>query len=294
MNFPLENSRTLRELPPRSLDWFTQAVMLCGDFLSQTGWALLAIGSFFFWTTAVRSEVKIWFEAQTSDWREISGTVERADSTNSIEKRQRIWKFTHSFWLDNEKFHGTSYAIGKKFDKGQTVYIHYDAAAPKASFIIGNRRSQYSWRVNLLLLIPLLGLVFVLYPVRQNFRFLKVLKIGDFTRGKLVEKHATRQTVRNGSIELPVFTYRFEFGHEGVIYHATCRTHHTNLVEDEETEIILFDKYNPTNNLVYDAVPNVPAIDDEGKMLPIDRWKAWALFLPAFFLAINAVFALLS
>ncbi len=295
MNQPIEQQRVLRELPPRPLDWYTQAVLLCGDFISQTGWALLAVGSIFFWTTAVNSEVTHFFEKQTIDWQTKAGVVLEADTTLGVENKKRIWKYRHSFNPgDGYRYLGTSYSVGKKFDSGQIAYIQYDPENPETNYIVGLRRSEYSWRVNLLLLIPAFGLFFILYPVRMNLRDLRLLKIGDFTRGMLESKTATGQSVKKGAQVLPVFKFQFRFEYAGVIYLASCRTHHASLVEDEATESILFDRYNPTYNLVYDAVPNVPPISGDGKMERMPAAKAWVLFLPVFTIVVNLIFASLT
>ena len=94
MTSALENQRTLRELPPRRLDWYTQAVLLLGDRVSQAGWALLALGSVFFWTTAVNSEVKYWFQDQTAHWQDKEGVILEADSTGTVENGERVWRPT--------------------------------------------------------------------------------------------------------------------------------------------------------------------------------------------------------
>ncbi|MEZ4960469.1 MAG: hypothetical protein R2830_11685 [Saprospiraceae bacterium] len=284
--------RTLRELPPRHLDWYTQAVLLFGDYLSQAGWAMLAIGSVFFWITSVNSEAKMLLQERTVHWQEKAGVILEADSTMAVQDGKRVWKYKHSFGLDGEKYLGESYSVGKKFDAGQIAYIRYDADNPTTNYLIGLRRSKYSWRVNLFLLVPALGLLLALYPIRQNLRFLRVLKIGDFTRGKLVGKTATKQSRTHGGTVLPVFKYNFEFEHNGTKYIATCRTHRTNLVEDEASEIILYDRYRPTLNIVYDAVADAPDIQASGKMGRAPGWKAWVLFLPAFTVVVNGVYLL--
>ena len=65
-------------------------------------------------------------------------------------------------------------------------------------------------------------------------------------------------------------------------------------MEDEETEIILFDRYQPTFNLVYDAVPNIPHINEEGHMEPMWGLKTSVLFLPVFTIVLNLVYFLTS
>lgn len=293
MTRPDENQRTLRELPPRRLDWYSQAVMLFGDNISQAGWLLLAIGSYFFWTTAVNSEVKYWFEDKAIRWSEKAGVILSADSTATQEDGTRIWKYRHSFSLDDGyRYLGTSFSLGKKFDAGQIAYIRYDSKRPTTNHLVSLRRSEHNWRVNLLLLLPALGLWFVLHPVRDNLHFLKLLRIGDFTRGQFDNKTATGQSVKNGAKVLPVFRYQFRFQHEGVIYLAVCYTHLTHLVEDETTESILYDRFQPAFNLVYDAVPNVPPIGPDGRLGKMRAEKAWVLFLPVFVVALNLAFAM--
>ena len=283
----------LRELPPRRLGWYSQVVLLGGDFITQAGWALLAIGSFFFWTTAVNSEVKYWLEDKTIDWAEKAGKILEADSTATVEGKERVWRYRHSFMPgDGYRYLGTSYSIGKKFDAGQVAFVRYDANHPETNYLVSLRRSEHNWRVNLLLVIPALGLWFVLFPVKDNLYFLRLLKIGNFTRGQLVEKTATGQSIKAGAQLLPVFRYSFRFVHNGTTYLAYCRTHHAHLVEDEKSESILFDFYQPTRNLVYDAVPNVPPIDASGRMGDVGLEKSWVLFLPIFTLVLNLVFAL--
>ncbi|MEZ4931886.1 MAG: hypothetical protein R2788_07190 [Saprospiraceae bacterium] len=93
---------------------------------------------------------------------------------------------------------------------------------------------------------------------------------------------------------MPEFRYSFEFEYEEIKYLANCRTHETDKVEDEETEIVLFDRYQPTFNLVYDAVQNVPNINEEGNMESLGGVKAWVLFLPVFTVVFNLVYLLTS
>jgi hypothetical protein len=289
-----QEERTLRELPPRHLGWYTRAVLFFGDRVSQMGWLLFTAGSLFFWTTSTHSEARLWFHHQTLDWATKAGDVLSVDSTGKWEDKKQIWHYGHTFALDGVRYPGESYSVGKKFDAGQIAYIQYDPEDPGYNRIIGMRQNLYSVRANWMLLLPLLGLFFIFHPVSQNLRFIRLLKIGDFTRGKLAGKTATNESVKTGGSVRPVVKYLFAFEYEGTVYHANCRTHRTDLVEDEETESILFDRYNPAYNLVYDAVPNVPVTGPGGKMMPAPVGKAWVLFLPAFGVAVNLVYLLLS
>lgn len=282
--------RVLREMPPRHLNWHTRLVLLFGDPASQAGWLLLAVGSVFFWTTSIRSEAALWLEQKSTHWQRDVGQVLTADSTSLWEKGNHVWKYEYYFDLAGKQYHGVSYSPGKKFDPKQIVYIHYNPSNPDISYIIGLRRTPYPARLNVLLVIPLLGLALVLLPLRQRLKFLHILKIGDFTRGRLISKTPTGKTVREGIRVLPQFKYLFQFEHEGTLYLSSCVTHLGYLVEDEEAEIILYDRFNPQNNIVYDAVPNVPKIDESGRMCQAPTHKAWVVALPVFTLSFNLLF----
>lgn len=281
------------ELPPRRLDWFTQAVLLLGDWVSQAGWGLLALGSIFFWTTTMNSEITLGSESGIV-WKKKAGVVLAADTTGTLEGQQPIWHYRHSFSLDGERYLGESFSVGKKFDEGQIAFIQFDAANPKHNFLVGLRQKQFGKKTNWLLFLPLLGLPLVIWPIRENLKFIRLLKIGDFTRGKLMGKEGTGKSRKSGVMVQPIMRYDFAFKHKEAEYLATCKTHQTHLVEDEKTERILFDRFDPTYNLVYDAVPNVPKIGKNGRMTPLEGWRGWVLFLPAFTIFLNLVFYWLS
>lgn len=290
MEEPIADDRTLRELPPRQLHWYAVLVLLFGNYAAQSGWLMLAAGSFFFWTTALRSEAALWIQQRQIPWEKVTGVVRSTDSLHRIEQGERIWACHYTFSLAGHRFSGTSYSVGKKFDAGQIVYIHYDPIQPRRNHIIGLRRSPYSAWLNLLLLIPLAGLLPVLVPLRKKLRFIRLLRYGSFTRGTLLSKNPTGQSIRRGATVLPVVKYLFQFEHQGTIHLASCRTAHTHLVEDEAAEIILYAPSHPATNVVYDAIPNVPDIGRDGRLLPIPFHKSWVVLLPVFTTVFNLLF----
>lgn len=286
--------RYLKELPPRRLDIITQAVLFCGDAASQFGWFLLAMGSVFFWVVAIHSEARTWVDERNVDWQSKAGFVIAADSLIAQEHGEKIWKYRHSFALDDYRYFGESYSVGRKFDAGQIAYIRYDTNNPQKNYMVGLRRNEFSSKADWFLIVPVFGLLLLSLPMRYNFKVIKLLKIGDFTRGKMTNKYATGETVKKGGTVMPEFRYSFQFTHNEEPFIATARTHETDKVEDEETEMVLFNRYEPTFNLVYDAVPNVPHINEEGIMEPIRGLKAWVLFLPVFTVVLNLVYFVFS
>ena len=101
--FPEENpGKVLYEAPPRKLDWATQAALFFGDMISQTGWGLFALGSIFFWTTSVNSDLVSRFEEHNIDWHRKAGVILQADSTGVFQGKNAVWQYRHSFAIDGE------------------------------------------------------------------------------------------------------------------------------------------------------------------------------------------------
>ena len=99
-------------------------------------------------------------EERNVEWQEKAGVVLRADSTRSLEGKERVWKYVHSVSVNGKRYKGTSYSVGKKFDSGQIAYICYDAAAPRTNYVTGLRRNEFSSNVDWLLLLPFFTVVF--------------------------------------------------------------------------------------------------------------------------------------
>ena len=156
--------RYLKELPPRRLDIITQAVLFCGDAASQVGWVLLAMGSVFFWVVAINSEARTWVNERNVDWQSKAGFVIAADSLIAQEHGEKIWKYRHSFALDDYRYFGESYSVGRKFDAGQIAYIRYDANNPNKNYMVGLRRNEFSSKADWFLIVPIFGLLLLFCP----------------------------------------------------------------------------------------------------------------------------------
>ncbi len=280
------SSRHLQDLPPRQINLFTKATVLFDGFMQQFGWVFFCMGSLFAWIFISASEVKYWFEP-SKDWQETPGKVVSAEPTNSAVNDQVVYRYLHSFELDGQRFTGKSFTAGQQYNGGEAVTIRYDAKNPGDSYMLGTDRAVFPAFVLFVLLFPLIGGAFIIYAIRQNLKTIKLLEIGEFTRGRLVSKVATNVKINDS----PVFKYEFGFEANGKQHIAICKTHQTGLVEDEEREIILYDRYNPGHNIVFDA-ESVPAITEQGELEPAPFWKIALILLPILGLAIQFYFIL--
>ncbi|MBI5915419.1 MAG: DUF3592 domain-containing protein [Bacteroidetes bacterium] len=282
-------NRQLRDLPPRHLNLFTKATVLSGGFLQMFGWIFFCMGSLFAWIFIPMSEVRFWFEFG-KEWKETPGKVVTAEPTNSSVNDQVVYSYLHSFELNGTRYTGKSYTTGQQYQGGEEVTVRYDANNPNDSHLAGSKRAIFPAFVLFVLIFPLVGLCFIVFSLRQNLRTVKLLEIGDFTRGKMTSKEATGSVVKINNTSYPVFKYQFEFEAGGKTHTATCKTHQGGLVEDEEREIILYDRFNPGYNLVYDAAPNVPAISEQGTLEPAPFGQVLYLLLPFVGIGMNLFF----
>ena len=282
-------NRHLHDLPPRRINLFTKATVLCGGFFQQFGWIFFCMGSLFAWLFVPASDVRFWFEFG-KEWKETPGKVVTAEPTNSAVNDQVVYSYLHSFELDGQRFTGKSFSVGQQFREGQEVSVRYDAVNPSDSHVAGSRRAVFPAFVLFVLLFPLVGLGFIVHSVRQNLRAVQLLEIGDFTRGVMKSKEATGSVVKINNTTYPVFKYQFGFEAGGKQHTATCKTHRGWLVEDEEREIILYDRFNPGFNLVFDAAPNMPSISGQGTLEPAPLRHAVYLLLPLAGVALNLFF----
>lgn len=282
-------ARQLRDLPPRNINLYTKAIVLFGGFMQQFGWIFFVMGSLFSWIFIPMSSVKYWFEFGKK-WQTTPGKIVSAEPTNSSVNDQTVYQYLQSFEVNGQRYTGKSYSVGQDYRGGEQVTIEYDANNPSDSHVEGARRSAFPAFVLFVLIFPIVGLVFILVSIRQNLKAIKLLEIGEFTRGTLCSKEATNSSVKINNTTYPVYKYSFEFQAGGQAHSATCKTHQAWLVEDEEREIILYDKYNPSFSVVFDAGGNMPEITEQGMFATPGLGKAVNLILPFIGIAMNMYF----
>lgn len=280
-------NRQLWELPPRSLNLFTKVTILFGGFFQLFGWVFFVMGSLFSWIFIPLSTAKFWFE-WGKKWEEIPARIITVEPTNSSVNEEVVYSNLYSFQINDERYTGKSFTFGQKFSGGEDVVVRYNANNPEESYVVGGNRAVFPPFVLFVLIFPSIGLGFILYSLKNNWKAIRLLETGEFTRGKLMSKEVTNTRINNQ----PVFKYRFEFQATGKTYYATCKTHQGWLVEDEEREIILYNCFDPSDNIVFDAMSNLPAITEDGSLESASVLKVANLLLPATGIGINLYFLL--
>lgn len=257
--------------------------------MQQFGWIFFVMGSLFSWLFIPSSTVRFWFEFGKK-WQETPGKIVATEPTNSKVNEVTVYSYLHAFELDGKRFTGKSYTTGQQFQEGQEVTILYDLNNPNDSHVSGSKRAIFPAFVLFVLIFPLVGLAFIIHSMRHNLKAIKLLEIGEFTRGKMIAKEATGGEIKINNRRYPIFRYSFGFDAGGKTHVANCKTHQGWVVEDEELEIILYDRFDPDFNFVFDAAANMPAITEDGMLKAASPGKVLYLLLPLMGIGLNLFF----
>ena len=269
-----------RSTAPRYVDFYTQLVILCSGFMSIFGWSFFGFGMIFVWVFGLTSTVMDWSINSFSETTE--GQVIKVESTNYSENEQTIYEVTYSFQSEGDTYEGQSYTkTWNSHQVGDKVEVEYNINNPDTSNIIGLRSRPFTGLVFFIVLIfPMIGLIFIAIALYKNRKALGLLKNGEFTTATKISKESTNSSITINNRHYPIYKYEFGFEAEGGRYIANCKTHLTEKVEDEKEEIILYQGGYPDYNMVYDAIENMPDIDEYGNVTPVSPKKGWVLIIP--------------
>ncbi|WMX15026.1 hypothetical protein [Aureispira sp. CCB-E] len=276
---------TLREQPPRYLSPLTCINVLFGGFSIQFGSIFFWFGMIFLLVFGGQSSAIHWFSFD-GEWKETEGLLLEINETSTEVNDQIIYEYVFSYNANGQSLLGTSSAVFGGEKEGQIVAVEYKSGNHLRSRIVGMRTEIFpGWVLFLVLIFPAIGFGFLFFGFKENIKALKLLKNGMFTRGKMKSYKATNTSIN----EETVYAYEFEFYANNKLYIATCKTHLTAQVEDEEAEKILYDKKNPELNIVYDAMGAAPKIDRFGRIKQSNLLALSSLLSTVIGLLINGV-----
>ena len=262
-------------MTPRQISIPERLAILSGGFMSQFGWIFFGFGMIFFWVFVMNSTVTHWFSFR--NWADGEGTVLRIEETNAEENEENVYELIYEYKVNGQSYTGRSYSTGYAYSEGQTVPIEYDLDYPEESRVHGLRRAMFGWEVIFVVIFPLIGLIFILVGFRTNMKSLDLLINGKFASGKMTSKEPTNTRIN----EQTVYKYTFEFeADNGRTYEATGKTHLTHLLEDEETERLIYAPNDPAYSTMFDTIPGAPKLNPDGSFHALSGKGYLSLILP--------------
>jgi hypothetical protein len=254
-------SRSLALLTPRLVPPLVQIRVLFGGVLNQIGWLLFGFGMIFVWVFAANID---WSFVQFRGPLDTApGAVTESRPTGSSENRRQIHEIHYTFMTPDEHTHqGVCYSLGLPMSAGEKVTVEYPAGRPETSRIKGMRTGMFGAFVLFVAIFPAVALVLVAIGLRSGRRGLRLLKHGQLAEGRLIDKRSTNMKVNNQT----VWKYTFSFvAADGREYQAIGRSH-TDRLEDEPAESLLYDPANPTRSVMLGSLPGDPRIDEQGQI----------------------------
>ncbi len=279
-------SRNIKELPPRHLSLFTKLVLLFGNGQSILGWGIFGFGMIFVWGFVSFDAPAYWLKI-FQNWSTKSATITKVSDTNGSINEVTVYQYDYSFDHENQTYHGIAFTTGKKFNEGTVREIEFNVNNPQESKMPDTRRTQFNrWLSLFVVIFPIIGLSFIYSSIKKSWKYLKLLKIGDATKAKMVSKKSISKSGNNKGDGPSLYNYEFQFNYtdqhgETNKYIAKCSTTLCHLVEDELKEIVLFDRFNPNNNIVFDSMESAPRISPDGYLEQAPFYKIFNLIIPA-------------
>ncbi|MCB9894286.1 MAG: DUF3592 domain-containing protein [Planctomycetes bacterium] len=253
----------------RNVPLTTQVAIAFGGFFPQFGAAFFTFGMIFWWIFGAQADVTSWYQF-SGDLVHVQGQALTCTDTgmsvggDDDTRGTPVYKTTYGYEVEGGRYYeGECYGTGLSFSPGQVVPVEYVADDPVTSRIEGSRKKPWDAWVLFVAIFPGLGLVFMALGVRSNLRKLRILKVGKTTRGRLVSKEPTNTKINNQTVYKFTFEYQDESGNT---HQVSDKTHITHLLEDEDTEKLVYDPGNPANGLLVDVLPGKPKIDDHGNI----------------------------
>lgn len=275
-------------MPQRNLPILSRLAILSSGFDAQFGWIFFGFGMIFFWIFFMNSEIIYLFAY--GDWDPTTGTVVKLDDTDAEVNNTDVYEYTYEYNVNGEVYTGTAYTTGRSFREGQNVSIEYNPDQPGESRMADSRSSLFGWETIFVIIFPLVGLGFILHSFRQNMKSIDLLVNGRFARGKLINKEPTNVKINDRT----VYKYTFSFeAHDGRTYEATGKTHIQSLLEDEETERLIYAPNDPSYATMYDTIPSAPKINPDGSFRPLRITSYLNLILPLVSIIIHGGFYLI-
>lgn len=180
--------------------------------------------------------------------------IYEVSSTHSSENKQKIYRYNYHFTDSKEKeYEGVSYETDMGLSQGDQKDVFYKSTDPNISYLSGMRSSLFPiWVMLLMLIFPIVGLSFLLFHFKRARRYLKILKHGLLTSGKVVSKTATSTKINNQLVYLVTFEFTDK---QKQTIRAQLKTHIPHVLEDEQKEPVVYIPEAPTEAIMLDALP---------------------------------------
>jgi hypothetical protein len=259
---------------PRHVPLSLQIVNFFNGF-AQAGWAIFGFGMIFFWAFVTNADFS--FANFRGPYATAEGKVTRVEGTSASVNRREVQANHYEYSVAGNRHEGTSYTTGESVSAGESVMIEYDDDDPARSRIAGQRRAMFGAGVMFVTIFPLIGLAFLIPSTLSGIKRNRLLRDGIVTPGTLKSKSRTNMRINNRLVYEMIFEFTTRDGRR---QEATARTSHTERLEDETQEPLLYDPADPSRAYLLDEAPARPEIEMNGDLRGRPGAAVRSLILP--------------
>ena len=257
--------------------------MYLGWPLAQFGWAFGGFGLVFVWVFTLNADVASLWQFSGS-LETVDGYVERVTETNFSEgggehsKGTPVYEIHFRFeYPQGVQQQGVCYRTGWNPSPNEKVDVEFPRDKPETSRIVGTRRKPMGVFGLMPVIFPAIGFAMVIAGLVRGRRAHRLLGKGRLAAGTLVAKEATNTRVNNQT----VYKLSFEFlDDRGERHTASARTHRSRKLEDNDSELLLYDENRPNQAVMMDNLPGSPRIDSQGYLRGQPRRAVLCMLLP--------------
>ncbi len=243
-------------LPPRSVPWPLQVVVLLGGVAPAIGWLLLGMGLVFVMVFAGNAE-PLFSDPFGGPLSSMRGTVTEVRATAIKVNRRPVAAVHFEYGSSEPRQRGVSYMLDATPAPGSEVEL-------EVARIVGMRTHPMPAWLHLIVVLPLAGVVVLLLSLRKGFARVRLLRHGEVAQATLVDQQATNTTINNQRVHKLTFRFVDRNKRERL---AQARTHRTAALTDEPSETVLHDPDGDAA-LLLDDLPARTRIDAQGQLEP--------------------------
>lgn len=249
--------------PPRNLPFSLRLRVALGGFAMMIGWLVLGFGLLVSLIFVGQSEL---MTASRFDGplRVTEGRILRQESTTMMVQGAYVVRVYFEYTIGDAPMQGVSYTRGAVPAQGSPVVVEYSADDAHLSRIRGMNSAPFPAAVGFLLIVPGVGLLFLLYGFWRGQRHTYLLVNGLLAQGQLVEQSETSLTVHNKRVYRLTFVFIDEQKRR---HQIRARSHRHQNTPDHSTEPVLYD---PVSNaaVLLDTIPGTPSAGSDGRFQP--------------------------
>jgi len=251
----------------RKIPTATAISIIFGRTSTMVGWFIFAFLMIFAWGFGGNADVS--FVHFMGESKATSGRIIEVDETNMEINERTVWINLFSYFdEEGNEFVGKGYTTGKRFRANQEIQIEYPVSASDKGRIPDVRTAQFSTWLLLSFLFPGIGILMVYFGIRRGLVDYRILKVGNLTRAKLIDKDATNMEVNDRKVYKLTFEYT---ANDDKKYTKVIKTHETAEFEDEDFERLFYDPHNPVNSTLVDDLAGSPEVNDNGDIVKLDN-----------------------